>query len=62
MMEDSYTKHMREMESQISQVLSHVKEVEESMLYLQSALLREDLISSRDTALAKRIIGAQRTN
>ena len=62
MMEDSYTKHTREMESQIGQVLSHVKEVEESMLYLQSALLREDLINSRDTALAKRIIGAQRTN
>jgi formate dehydrogenase maturation protein FdhE len=61
MMEDSYTKYMREMESQIGQVLSHVKEVEESMLYLQSALLREDLINSRDTALAKRIISAQRT-
>jgi hypothetical protein len=29
---------------------------------LQSALLREDRINSRDTALAKRVIGAQRTN
>ena len=39
------------MASQIGHALSRVKEVEESMLHLQSAVWRDALIHSRDTAV-----------
>ena len=49
--EDSYAKHMGEMASRIGHALSRLKEVEESMLHLQSAVWRDALIHSRDTAV-----------
>jgi hypothetical protein len=49
--EDSYGKHMGDMASQIGHALSRVKEVEEYMLNLQSAVWRDALIHSRDTAV-----------